>query len=160
METLILYYSYSGNTQKIAEYIYQETGGDMLEIATQEPYAGTYNDVVDQGKREIENGFLPELCLPEMDWAHYGTVILGAPVWWYTFAPAMRSFLQGRDFSGKRVHPFATSGGWPGHVLADFARACTGADMQPGLDVRFDGQRLRTPEKSIRQCAKEIAKAK
>ena len=32
--------------------------------------------------------------------------------------------------------------------------------MQPGLDVRFDGQRLRTPEKSIRQWAKEIAKAK
>lgn len=88
----------------------------------------------------------------------YDTVVLGSPVWWYTFAPAMHSFLKEADLAGKTVYPFATNGGWLGHTLKDFAKACKGAEVKPGLDVRFDGARLRTPEQDILRWAKGVQK--
>ena len=60
----------------------------------------------------------------------YDEVILGTPVWWYTFAPAMHTFLKENDLSGKTVYPFATNGGWIGHTFKDFANACGTADVK------------------------------
>lgn len=137
MKTLILYYSYGGNTRRVAQMIQKEVGGDLAEIQTVQPYTGDYNAVVDQGQREIDSGFCPELKPLTVDLKDYDTVVLGSPVWWY---------------------PFATNGGWLGHTLKDFAKACKGAEVKPGLDVRFDGARLRTPEKDILRWAKNIQK--
>ena len=50
MKTLILYYSFGGNTRKIAEMIQQQLGGDMEEIQTVKPYTGSYQSIVDQGQ--------------------------------------------------------------------------------------------------------------
>ena len=158
MKTLILYYSYGGNTRRVARMIQKEAGGDLAEIQTVQPYAGDYNAVVDQGQREVDSGFCPELKPLSVDLKDYDTVVLGSPVWWYTFAPAMHSFLKKADFNGKTVYPFATNGGWLGHTLKDFAKACKGGEVKPGLDVRFDGTRLRTPEQDILRWAKGIQK--
>ena len=154
MKTLILYYSYGGNTRRVAQMIQKEVGGDLAEIQTVQPYTGDYNAVVDQGQREIDSGFCPELKPLTVDLKDYDTVVLGSPVWWYTFAPAMHSFLKEADLAGKRVYPFATNGGWLGHTLKDFAKACKGAEVKPGLDVRFDGARLRTPEQERRRTSR------
>ena len=146
MKTLILYYSYGGNTRRVAQMIQKEVGGDLAEIQTVQPYTGDYNAVVDQGQPLT------------VDLKDYDTVVLGSPVWWYTFAPAVHSFLKEADLVGKRVYPFATNGGWLGHTLKDFAKACKGAEVKPGLDVRFDGARLRTPEQDILRWAKGVQK--
>ncbi len=131
MKTLILYYSYGGNTRRVAQMIQKEVGGDLAEIQTVQPYTGDYNAVVDQGQREIDSGFCPELKPLTVDLKDYDTVVLGSPVWWYTFAPAVHSFLKEADLVGKRVYPFATNGGWLGHTLKDFAKACKGAEVKP-----------------------------
>ena len=60
MKALIIYYSFGGNTERIAKMIEKETGADMLEINTAKPYTGSYNEIVDQGHREINSNFLPE----------------------------------------------------------------------------------------------------
>ncbi len=52
---------YSGNTRQIAKLVQQETGGDLCEIEIATPYTGSYNDVVDQGQREVNSGFTPKL---------------------------------------------------------------------------------------------------
>ena len=82
MKKLILFYSYSGNTRKVAEMIQKEIGGDLAEIKTVIPYEGDYNAVVDQGKAEIDSGFMPELQTLDLDLEAYDTIILGTPVWW------------------------------------------------------------------------------
>ena len=156
MKTLILYYSYGGNTKRIAEMIQGEIGGDIARIDTIAPYDGDYNTVVDQGQREVAEGYCPELKPLRIDLAAYDTVVLGSPVWWYTFAPAMHSFLKQADLTGKTVYPFVTNGGWLGHTLEDFDRACKGAVVKPGLNVRFDESTLRTPESEIQRWAKGI----
>ena len=156
MKTLILYYSYGGNTKSVAEKIQKEIGGDLVRIDTAVPYTGSYNQVVDQGQREVDSGYCPELKPVNVNLDAYDTVVLGTPVWWYTFAPAMHTFLKQADFAGKTVYPFATNGGWLGHTMKDFGKFCKGAVVKPGLDVRFDGNHQRTSDAEIQRWIKSI----
>lgn len=156
MSALILYYSYGGNTRRIAQLLSKELGADLLEIQPVTPYTSSYNEVVDQGQREVEAGYMPPIQPLPSDLSAYNTIVLGSPVWWYTFAPAMKTCLSELDFSGKTVWPFATNGGWLGHTLNDFAAACPGAQVMPGLDIRFDEHTLRTPEDKIVAWARGI----
>lgn len=79
MKSLILYYSYRGNTQHIAERIHAAIGGDIARIDTVVPYTGSYDDVVAQGEREVKQGFLPELKPMDIDLNRYDTIVLGTP---------------------------------------------------------------------------------
>ena len=76
----------------------------------------------------MNRGYCPEIKPLNIDLGKYDEVILGTPVWWYTFAPAMHTFLKKNDLSGKTIYPFATNGGWIGHTFKDFANACGTAD--------------------------------
>lgn len=124
MRSLILYYTYHGNTQRIAERIHAAIGGDIARIDTVAPYTGDYDDVVAQGEREVKRGYLPPLKPMDIDLDRYDTVVLGTPVWWYTCSPAMRAFLTAHDLSGKTVYPFATNGGWLGRSIRDMRALC------------------------------------
>lgn len=156
MKSLILYYSYRGNTKRVAELIHKTIGGDIARIDTVVPYSDDYDAVVDQGQRENAAGYCPALKPLGVNLAEYDIIVLGSPVWWYTFAPAMHTFLKQADLTGKTVYAFATNGGWLGHTLHDFAAACKGATVKPGLGVRFDEATLRTPEAEIQHWAKAI----
>lgn len=140
-KTLIVCYSWSnGNTRRIAELLQAATGADLAYIDTVTPYRGTHQQVVDQGLRETEAGYMPPIKPLEQDPAGYDTVILGTPTWWYTMAPAMLTFLTENDFHGKTVIPFMTHGGWPGHVLKDMKKACKGAKFSCEMEIQFDSQ--------------------
>lgn len=149
MRSLILYYTYHGNTQRIAERIHAAIGGDIARIDTVAPYTSDYDDVVAQGEREVKRGYLPPLKPMDIDLDRYDTVVLGTPVWWYTCSPAMRAFLTAHDLSGKTVYPFATNGGWLGRSIRDMRALCPGAAFQPGLDVHFDDTTQRTPDADV-----------
>ena len=156
MKSLILYYSYQGNTKRIAEMIQKEIGGEIARIDTVVPYGDDYDAVVDQGQRENAAGYCPELKPLQVDLSQYDTMVLGSPVWWYTFAPAMHTFLKQTDLTGKTVYPFATNGGWLGHTLKDFETACRGAVVKPGLSVKFDESTLRTSTAEIQRWIQSI----
>lgn len=157
MRLLILYYSYGGNTRSIAERIQKKTGGMLAEIKTVIPYTGDYNDIVDQGQREVQQGYEPEICPLDVDLKDFDTIILGTPVWWYTFAPAVKTLLLHSDWNGKHIYPFATNGGWLGHTLKDIKSACVGATVENGLDIRFDGTDLKTDSAMIDSWIQRIA---
>ncbi len=149
MKSIVVFYSYGGNTHRVAEYISNLLCADIVEIQTTEPYKGSYNDVVEQGQREVESGFMPKIKPINIDWSCYNAIILGTPVWWYTFAPAMKSFLESVDFSGKIIYPFATNGGWIGHTFKDFAKSIPSAKVEEGLNIRFDKDKQITSDMAI-----------
>ena len=157
---LIVYYSWScGNTERIAKSLQSVTGGDLLRIDTAVPYTGSYDDVVAQGQREVQQGFEPKLKPLDASIAGYDVIAVGTPTWWYTMAPAVKTFLHSQDFTGKTVVPFMTNGGWPGHVIKDMKAACPGADLACEIQVRFDsngGDHLETPESQITAWAKRV----
>ena len=138
-KVLIVYYTWSnGNTKKIAGELQRATRADLEKISMVHPYMGSYEEVVAQGKREVESGFLPEIQPLAHDLSQYEVVAVGTPTWWYTMAPTVKSFFHDHDLSGKEVIFFQTHGGWPGHTLKDMAAACAGATEGPSMTVQFD----------------------
>ena len=157
---LIVYYSWSnGNTERIAKELQSIAGGDLLKIDTAVPYSGSYDEVVDQGQREVNRGYEPELKPLTVNPADYDVIAVGTPTWWYTMAPAVNTFFHGQDFTGKTVIPFMTNGGWPGHVIKDMKKACPGAKTACEMQVQFDsngGDHLETPESEIKAWAQSV----
>ena len=131
---LIVYYSWSnGNTERIAKKLQSAAGGDLLKIDTAVPYSGSYDDVVDQGQREVKRGYEPELKLLGVDVSGYDVIAVGTPTWWYTMAPAVKTFLHRNDFTGKTVVPFATSGSSGiGKTNSVLRTSCGGARLLDG----------------------------
>ena len=127
MKTLVLYYSYTGNTRALAERICRRLHCDSAELVPETPYTGSYDAVVEQGQREVDRGYCPKLRPLGVRLADYDCVILGTPTWWYTMAPAVHTALGEYDWSGKTVVPFQTHAGWPGHTLADLKQGLGGA---------------------------------
>lgn len=154
MKTLVLFYSYGGNTKKVAELIQKEIGADIAEIEPAEAYSTDFDTVVEQAKKEINNDFMPEMKPLNADISSYDRIIIGSPVWWYTFAPVIKTFLCHNDLTGKTVSLFATNEGWIGHTFKDFEKACVGASVKTGINIRFAGHSLKTSETEIKNWAK------
>lgn len=149
MKTLIVYYSYSGHTQKIAKQIQLALGGDIIQIETVKSYPEVYDRVVEIAKAEVYNKEMPPIKPIEVDLTDYDSVIIGTPVWWYTYAPAIRTFLENADLSGKQVYAFATNEGGIGSTAKDFDKGAKGTDYKGTLNVLFSGDTLITPVKKI-----------
>lgn len=79
-----------------------------------------------------------------------------------TFAPAVKTFLESNDFSQKTIFPFATNGGRIGHTFKDIAASCKaeekGVTIKKGLNLRFDGNAMRTPQSELNGWISAIAK--
>lgn len=150
---LVVYYSWSnGNTKKIAEELARAKKADLARIDTVKPYEGSYNDIVNQGQQEVERGYKPAIKPLEKNLADYDVIAVGTPTWWYTMAPAVKTFLEDNDFSGKTVIPFMTNGGWPGHVIKDMTKAAKGAKVEHAMEIRFDsngGDKQMTSQKEV-----------
>lgn len=156
MKALVLYYSYSGNTERIARQVSQSLNCDIAEIQTVIPYPEDYDDVVDQSELEIKDGYEPEIHRLKHNPADYDTVILGFPVWWYTFAPPVKTALSSVDWAGKTVYAFATNAGWLGHSFQDVEKACAGADVKRGMNIRFSAKNLVTSPTEIDKWIEQI----
>ncbi|MFT4104717.1 MAG: flavodoxin [Lacrimispora sp.] len=158
MKALVLYYSYTGNTEKIARQISETLNCDMAEIQPVKAYPGSYNATVNQSEKEIKNGYEPEIKPLKYDPQDYDTVILGFPVWWYTFAPPIKTALSSVNWEEKTVYAFATNAGWLGHSFPDVEKACQGADVKDGIDIRFSGKRLVTAQAEIDKWVARIGR--
>ena len=120
---------------------------------------GSHEDVVEQGKREVEAGFMPHINPLSVNLADYDVIAIGTPTWWYTMAPAVLTFLTTNDFTGKTVIPFMTNGGWPGHVIKDMKDKCKGAAFAHEMQIQFDSMgkdHLETSEEVITEWIGQI----
>lgn len=133
---LIVYYSYSGNTGKVAHAIHKSIGGDLLEIESMDPYPGNYNAVVEQARKELHSGYRPALKTGVGDVSMYDTVFVGSPNWWHTIAPPVITFLAEADLSGKTIIPFITHGGGGlGRSASDIEELCPNSTVLESMAV-------------------------
>ena len=114
-KVLVAYFSATGNTETVANYIAQATGGDLFELVPADPYTSedlNYNDdssrvVYEHDNPEAQN---IELTADTVDnWEEYDTVFIGYPIWWHIAAWPVNDFVTSNDFTGKTVIPFCTS---------------------------------------------------
>ena len=81
-DVLIAYFSWSGNTEKLAEMIAEETGGTLFRIEPAEPYTEDYNALLDQAQEEQASGARPALAADVENWEDFDIVFIGYPNWW------------------------------------------------------------------------------
>jgi flavodoxin len=138
-DILIAYYSWHGNTRKIAELIQRETGGVLFEIEPAQPYTTDYRAAVKLAKEEIQAGFRPELkAVPKS--SLYSFVFLGTPIWWHTLAPPLAAFIDRFDLTGKTVIPFFThGGGGVGEFENDIKKMCLNSAIKEGFGAYESG---------------------
>ncbi len=112
-KALVVYFSWSGNLQKISRWIADETGSDIYRVTPKEAYDTEYSACADRAKNEKDNGIRPELdnLLDADIMAQYDTIYVGFPVWWYDLPMSMVAFLESYDLSGKTIIPFFSHNG-------------------------------------------------
>ena len=130
-KTLVVYYSASGNTERVAKDIAEAAGADLFEIVPTEVYTSDDLDWTNPDSRvswEHDDESLRDVPLTTTevpDWDSYDTVFIGYPIWWGIAAWPVDTFAKNNDFTGKTVIPFATSSssgmGQSGSLLADMA---------------------------------------
>ena len=160
MKTLIVYYSWhNGNTKRIAEMIHERIDSDICAIETVIPYPTVYRQASDQCKKECESRFTPEIKYLTFDVKDYDRIIVGTPTWWYTMAPAVRTFLSENDWKGKTIVPFMTNAGWPGTVIKDMTDLCYEGTVICPKEILFDsegGPVLKTDTNDVEQWIESI----
>ena len=108
-------------------------GGDIHLIETSSRYPVDFDDVRDLNHTEQAAGTLPALKSKIENMADYDTVYVGFPIWWYVAPTIINTFLEAHDLTGKRVVPFATSGGSGIERAEESLRAhCPGAVWKSG----------------------------
>lgn len=140
--TLVVYYSLSGNTKQIADNIADKTDAAMFEIKTTaeiEQGPKFYLDI----KKQLKNKKYPLIEEKMPDFQEYDTIFVGFPVWWYTIATPVLAFLQKADFMGKKVVPFSTQGSNYGTSFTDFEQMAKNAKIAKGnsfnnVDKKYD----------------------
>ncbi len=130
-KTLVVYYSASGNTERVAKAAAEAAGADLFEIVPVEPYTSddlNWTNDNSRVSREHDDESLRdvELVSTEVEnWDSYDTVLIGYPIWWGIAAWPTDGFVKANDFTGKTVIPFCTAAssgiGQSGKLLADLA---------------------------------------
>ena len=113
-ESVVIYFSATGNTERVAGYIQEITGSDIIEIIPADEYTNVdlnYSDDDCRANQEQnDDSARPEIA-NEIDVDSYDTIYLGFPIWWGDVPKIILTFLDTYDLSGKTVIPFCTSGG-------------------------------------------------
>ncbi len=136
-KTLILYFSHSGNTRKVAEQIHARVGGELIELRTVVPYPRDYNAVVDQAQQEQQNDARPQISTEIPDLDACDTVFIGFPNWWGTMPMPFFTLLEKYDLGNRTVIPFCThEGSRLGRSERDLKRLCPRARLLEGFEVR------------------------
>ncbi|MBR4555243.1 MAG: flavodoxin [Ruminococcus sp.] len=152
---LTAYFSAEGTTAGLAERISKAAGGDIFEIAPEEPYSKAdinwKNPLSRCNKEKIGKKDIPIKGKVE-GFEEYTTVFVGFPIWYYGAPNIINSFMKQYDWSGKRIALFATSGG------SDIGK--TVGKLRPYVsgDYRIIAAEVFKPDADITEWVKGIVK--
>ena len=135
MKTLLVYYSYTGNTKIIANIIKEKLNCDILELKPKVPFLiEDYDAIVNEYQSNESTKKCVEIEDINVDLKDYDKVIIGTSVWWYTITPVIREFLKKYDLSNKEVYAFATNAGWLGRTFKEIESYC---HVESELNIQF-----------------------
>jgi flavodoxin len=120
---LVAYYSWTGNTAKVAKLIAETLSADIEEINDVEPRSGPFAFAAAVVASLLKRS--PPILQRTKSVADYDVVILGCPVWASNMATPMRTYITRENPRIKQVGLFCTLGGSGGKAaLARMAALC------------------------------------
>lgn len=133
-KSLIVYFSKTGTTERVANEIKNITGADIVKVEPVTPYPENYNETVDIASREKEKNARPEIKVDINNLDDYDTIYIGYPIWWGTMPMAMFTFIENYDLSNKTIIPFSThQGSGLGSSVSDLKKALPKSNIKKGL---------------------------
>ena len=135
-DTLVIYYSFTGNSKKVALYAKDKLNADILELEPVIPFSDDYDTVVEECqnndiKRDVE---IKEI---NKDLSKYQKIVLITCTWWYGISPVMKKFLKDYDLSGKDIITASSNAGWIGHCFRDYKTLLPNSNIKGELDLLF-----------------------
>ncbi|TCK98527.1 flavodoxin [Natranaerovirga hydrolytica] len=119
---LVIYYSLEGNTKLIAKVMAEEIGADLLQLNPKKEIKSKSFSKYFWGGSQVLMKKQPELMPFEVDPMDYDFIIIGTPVWAWTYAPPISTLLSKVDFSGKTVGLFSCNGGQNGKTFINMKK--------------------------------------
>lgn len=136
---LVAYYSYSGETEYMAEYIKELTGGDIYEIEADKIYPYKDEEVIAEARREYEENEYVGLYNAPPDLGQYDMVYLGFPVWNGRLPQAVKTFVNEAGINGKNIKPFtACNKDGLGESVNELYALCPDGIIENGIEVNKD----------------------
>lgn len=112
-KTLIVYYSYTNNVERIVNELRTQIEADVIEVEPAEKgldYAANNYAIGSAQIAAIRNNpynpaSYPAIDPVNVDFSQYSTIIIGAPLWWSNMAAPLQSFLfqHGGEMAGKNI---------------------------------------------------------
>jgi flavodoxin len=135
MKTLIVYFSYEGNSALIAELLKTAiSGADTLELKPEDSKKREGLAKFAWGGMQVMTHAKPKLKPYAAAIAQYELIILGTPVWAGSYSPAMNSFLSQTKISGKKLALFCCHSGGKGKALDKLKAALAGNTIAGEID--------------------------
>lgn len=105
MKNLIIYFSWSGNTEKLVKETNKKFGYDAVKVERAEAYSDDYDTCAYvEAKEEWEKRLHPEIKGLDVDVNAYDRILLFFPIWWYTFPMPIATLIEGlKGYRGEIV---------------------------------------------------------
>ena len=157
-KNLVAYYSASGTTKRIADYIAEEMNADVFVITPVNEYTDADLDWTDSNSRvvqehnDLSNVHVELVQTAPNNFATYDNIFIGYPIWWQEASWVVNDFVTENDFTGKNVIPFCTS------MSSPLGESGTKLEAMAGTGNWLDGIRFtsRSSEEDVKKWAKGL----
>ena len=130
-DVLVVYFSATGTTKRVAEKIAEITDADLYEILPADDYSDADLNWNDRNSRttleQNDRNARPEIGSDPVNLEGYSTIYIGYPIWWGEAPRIMDTFVESYDFEKITLIPFCTSSssgiGRSGKILEENAES-------------------------------------
>ncbi len=138
MKNLIIYFTYSGNTDKLVKETNKHFGFDVVNINRAKPYSPDYDTCAYvEAKQEWENHVHPEITGLDVDVNKYDRILLFFPIWWYTFPMPVATLIEKlKGYKGEIVlfeNSYTNDPKYMENSLSDFKKIDSELNVKLGL---------------------------
>lgn len=139
---LVVYFTWSNNTEQMATYIHEQVGGTLYEIEPVIPYPDTpYTEWGYDARDERDNDERPAIKSPltQDEIAQYDTILIGFPIWWHTAPIIIGTFLESYEWTADaEIYPFFqgasnSNSEYYSNSMSFVRRCAVGATVHEGL---------------------------
>ena len=146
---LIIYFSNTGNTQLIVNYIKEIANIPSFKIIPKDPYPDL-EKTIELARQQLEDDVRPEIIEPLTDISKYDTILLGYPLWHSHLPRIVVNQLEQLDFRGKTIYPFNTFGSLgEAESINDIKRYCPNAIVKDGLPIQDSTSKVKEASMEI-----------
>lgn len=154
-KSLVVYFSWSGNTRNVALSIQEQTNSDIFEIIPATPYSNDYDTVVELAHEEQRNDARPAISSHVENIEQYDVIYVGFPNWWGDMPMILYTFFDTYDLSGKTIALFCTSGGSGlSNSISEVKELEPHAVVTEGLHIRDNA--ADNPESAVNEWLNDI----